>query len=248
MVDTEARAATADRQLAHLRGHPVWHAMPRIPADERAALQGRFHALCASWITVEPPGTVIDAARTDIRSSRATCGWAVQQMQETIARADTTGPAVDSVTEVVVRSEDIAGLVPRAQDCRLTWRPGCDQGRCGPPPKVGALTRGCEAGGPRFSTPSVVDGAPGDHHGPVVAFLALVEATKTLNALDRAWPSTVVIPHEDRCTNGCEWHATEVTRLAGIVGAAAEIQREERRLAQLGLPAPDWADNAALSG
>ena len=82
--------------------------------------------------------------------------------------------------------------------------------------------------------------------GQLTAFLSWVEATKTLNALDRAWPSTVAVPREDTLRERLQWHATEANQLGRVVGVATEIRSEELRLAQLGLRAPDWADDAAV--
>jgi len=80
---------------------------------------------CASWITCRTAGTV-DRRCADGHPQQPSDLWLgrFDQMQELIARATPQVSGWTRSTEVVVRSEDIAGLVPRAQELQATWRPG----------------------------------------------------------------------------------------------------------------------------
>ncbi|MGH3820171.1 MAG: hypothetical protein ACRDRE_20970, partial [Pseudonocardiaceae bacterium] len=113
-------------------------------------------------------------------------------------------------------------------------------------PKVGALaSKQVKQAAPLFEA-VLVDGLPPTTPAQLSAFLTWAEATKTLNALDRAWPTNIVIPPEDTLRKRLQWHATEVSQLNRVLTLAAALDREEQRLEQLQLPIPDWTDTVAI--
>lgn len=113
-------------------------------------------------------------------------------------------------------------------------------------PKIGALaSKQVKQAAPLFEA-VLVDGLPPTTLAQLAAFLTWADATKTLSALDRAWPTNVVIPPEDTLHERLQWHATEVAQLDRVLALAAELGHEEQRLAQLRLPIPDWTDTVAI--
>jgi hypothetical protein len=251
MIIAEARAAAADRQVDHVRGHPAWDVAHVVPGDERNALQDRLRSLRRDLAYLSSRAEPwVRAALADVNDNRGDL-WIgrLNQIRELIARAASSVQRLDSVTEVSVRGDDVAGLVPIAAELHRYLAAG-NTIKVGPDrrPRIGALTaKPVKRATPLFEAVSV-DGLPPTTAGQVTAFLVWVEATKTLNALDRAWPSATVIPHEDTVQERLQWHVTEADLLGRVVGLAVELQREERRLARLGLPAPVWGDDTAIRG
>ncbi|MGH3610962.1 MAG: AAA domain-containing protein, partial [Pseudonocardiaceae bacterium] len=200
LVARETATAAADSRLQHQRTHPAAAALHRLPVDARDALQARLHALVAEldylsgrrehWMA---------AALDDARSGRADL-WRARH-DHVIQLIDPAAQLVQelgSVTEVELRSTDIAGLVPLARNLYehlaggRTIKMGPDRRT-----KVGALaSKQVKQAAPLFEA-VLVDGLPPTTPAQLSAFLTWAEATKTLSALDRAWPTNVVIPPED---------------------------------------------------
>ena len=249
MVACEAATAAADSRLQHQRAHPAAAALHRLPVDARDALQARLHALIAEIEYLSSRREHwIPAALDDARCGRADL-WRARHdhVTQLIDRATPLVRELGSVTEVELRSTDIAGLVPLARNLH-EYLAGGRTIKVGPDrrPKVGTLAnKQVKQAAPLFEA-VLVDGLPPTTPAQLAAFLTWVEATKTLSALDRAWPTNVVIPPEDTLHERLQWHATEVAQLDRVLALAAELGREEQRLAQLRLPIPDWTDTVAI--
>jgi len=80
----------------------------------------------------------------------------------------------------------------------------------------------------------------------LTAFLTHVDAELQLAALDKAWPSDLVIPVEDTLRERLQWHATELEQLGRLLALGRELTIEEANLAQVGLAKPDWNDVASV--
>ncbi len=118
LVARETATAAADSRLQHQRTHPAAAALHRLPVDARDALQARLHALVAEldylsgrrehWMA---------AALDDARSGRADL-WRARHdhVIQLIDHATQLVRELGSVTEVELRSTDIAGLVPLARN------------------------------------------------------------------------------------------------------------------------------------
>ncbi|MGH3684671.1 MAG: AAA domain-containing protein [Pseudonocardiaceae bacterium] len=188
------------------------------------------------------------AALDDARSGRADL-WRARRghVIQLIDHATQLVQKLGSVTEVELRSTDVASLVPLARNLHehlaggRTIKMGPDRR-----PKVGALaSKQVKQAAPLFEA-VLVDGLPPTTPAQLSAFLTWAEATKRLNALDRAWPTNIVIPPEDTLRKRLQWHATEVSQLNRVLTLAAALDREEQRLEQLQLPIPDWTDTVAI--
>lgn len=249
MVAREAVTAAADSRLQHQRAHPAAAALHQLPVDARDALRARLHALVAEieYLSSRREHWMA-AALDDARCGRADL-WRARHdhVTQLIDRATQLVRELGSVTEVELRSTDIAGLVPLARNLH-EYLAGGRTIKVGPDrrPKVGALAgKQVKQAAPLFEA-VLVDGLPPTTPTQLAAFLTWVDATKTLSALDRAWPTNVVIPPEDTLHERLQWHATEVAQLDRVLALAAELGGEEQRLAQLRLPIPDWTDTVAI--
>src|SRR5207237_10891567 len=113
-------------------------------------------------------------------------------------------------------------------------------------PKIGALAaKPVKLAQPVFDRVRV-DGLPPTTSNALAAFLTWVEATKIVAALDRAWPEGVAVPRDDTLQERVQWHATELEQLYRVLRLADALDGEQRGLAELGLPRPDWTDLDAV--
>jgi len=249
LVAAEADAASADSLMQHRRAHPAAAAVERLPAAVRDALRVRLHSLVSEIDYLSSRQEQwIAAALHDVRSRRADL-WRARydQISNLVGGAMPLVRSLGPITEVELRSSDIGGLIPLARDLH-EYLSGGRTIKVGPDgrPKIGALApKPVRRAAPLFEA-VLVDGFPPTTLAQLKAFLSWMEATKTLNALDRAWPSNVVVPPEDTLYERLQWHVSEVAQLGRVLALAAELGREEQRLAQLGLPLPDWSDSSAI--
>jgi very-short-patch-repair endonuclease len=249
MVAAESAAAAADSRVQHQRAHPAAIVVHRLPVEARDALHARLHRLVGELDRLSSPREQWMAAALNDVCSRRADPWRARhdQISYLLARATQLVRSLGPVTEVELRSADVAGLVPLARNL-YEHLAGGRPIKIGPDrhPKVGPLApKPVKQAVPLFES-VLVDGLPPTTSVQLAAFLTWVEATRTVNALDRAWPSNVVIPPGKTLHERLHWHATEVAQLGRVLTVAAELGREEQRLAQLGLPIPDWADSAAI--
>lgn len=82
--------------------------------------------------------------------------------------------------------------------------------------------------------------------GHLDVFLMWAEATRMLDALDRAWPDSVHIPAEDTLSERFHWHVTELEQLHRVLMLGGALEQEKYGLTQLGLPLPNWNDLDAV--
>lgn len=91
-----------------------------------------------------------------------------------------------------------------------------------------------------------VDGLPPVTVEALSKFTAYVEAERTIDAIDRAWPANVTIPAEDTLHERLEWHRTELDQLRRVLALGEELSALEQHLATLHAPVPNWNDLAAI--
>lgn len=252
LAAAEAEAAAADRRVGHLRAHPGWDSLRLLPAQERADLRARITGLRQelSYLSGRREQW-IHAALADLHDHRGDL-WLgrLQQISILLERAGPYVRRLDAVTTVDVRGEgDPAALVPAARELQSHLTAG-NSVKTGPDgrPRAGPFTAGpVKRAAPLFEAVRV-DGLPPTTAERVEVFLDWVEATKTLDALDRAWPATTMVPREDTVHERLQWHATETALLHRVAGLAVELRREEARLGGLRVPAPRWNDDAEVGG
>lgn len=87
-----------------------------------------------------------------------------------------------------------------------------------------------------------VDGLPPTTVDAIDTFTTWLETTSFLDALDRAWPATMVIPEEDTLVERLAWHKGELDVLEAVIALGLDLAAAEATLSELGVPKPDWHD------
>ncbi|MDQ1250922.1 MAG: hypothetical protein QG597_5302, partial [Actinomycetota bacterium] len=110
-------------------------------------------------------------------------------------------------------------------------------------PKLGMLTpKTVKACAPLFQA-TRVDGRPPVSAATLNRLVARIELADCLDALDVAWPATVV-PPEDTLGERLAWHTTELQVLDKLMAFAERIDRMSERLGTLGVGELDWASTS----
>ncbi len=245
LVAAEASAAEHAQRFAVLRGHPAWAALRHLSPDERHAFRGRMGWLAeeAAALDARPEGWV-RAAMADVRGGRG-APWQARhgQLTDLITAAEPLIAQLGSVTQVQVTGGDADALVLLARELRAHVAAG-GRIKVGPggEPRPGAFApRSVKQAGELFGRVRV-DGLPPVRLDQLEAFLAWVEATRLLAALDRAWPAGIDIPAEDTLGEQLQWHQSERDLLGRVLGLGQRFALEERLHRERGLPRPDWRD------
>jgi very-short-patch-repair endonuclease len=246
-----AEQLEAGRAAAHeaLRGHPAFEAIRQLEPDTREELQRRIHRLTeeADELTHRREAWM-DEALTDVRAGRARV-WQSRagQIAELIGRAGPPVAQLGPLTEVEVGDGNVGPLVPLAHGLYAHLSGGGSL-KTAPDgtPKIGALApKPVKQAQPLFDRVRV-DGLPPTTAGQVGAFLTWAEASKTLAALDRSWPDSAQVSTEDTLNERLQWHITELDALHRVLKLGAALDAEQRWLAGLRLPRPDWTDLDAV--
>ncbi|WP_104478982.1 AAA domain-containing protein [Actinokineospora auranticolor] len=243
------RAATAEAdRFADLAGHQAFPAVQALPAATRADLRQRLSGLAdeADELARRREDWMGDAL-TDVRTGRAAI-WHSRATQVQRITAEVT-PVVDllgPLTSVTANGE-VGALAQLARSLREHLAGG---GKLKTNPdgtvKAGAFApKVVKLAQPLFDGVRVND-TPPTTTDQLDAFLRWVEATRSLDALDRAWPESVRIPAEDTLRERLDWHTTELAQLTRVLDLAVALEREERELEALGLPRPEWHDLNAV--
>ncbi|WP_327009770.1 AAA domain-containing protein [Dactylosporangium sp. NBC_01737] len=239
--------ANRDRHSPHRR-HPAFDAVHRLDAPVRRDLQHRLHGLAkiTEDLTRRREAWMSDAL-SDVRSGRARVWQArARNIADLIGRAAPLVEHLDQLTEVAAEG-DLAPLVGWAKGVLEHLAGGgklktASDGT----PRLGAFTaKAFKQAEPLFRRVRV-DGLPPTTPDHLNAFITWADATKILAALDRAWPEAVGIPKEDTLHERFQWHITELEQLDRVLGLADALAAEERTLAELELPQPNWTDVTAV--
>lgn len=248
-VRAERAAAEADRTHGPHKQHPAYGAIRWLAPLERQSLQERLHSLAeqAESFTLRREEWIRDALQ-DVLSGRASTWHArAAEVQKLLDHAAQPVRDLGSLTEVTVTGGDLGPLVNLATALSHHLRAG-GKLKTGPDgtPRIGALSpRPVKDAQPLFERVRV-NGLPPTSDESLAAFLAWVEATRALDALDRAWPASVRIPAEDTLAERLQWHLTEVQQLQRLLRLAEQLEAETGHLKRLGVPVPDWSDLASV--
>lgn len=249
LAAAERTAASVVDDHEHLRGHAAFEIVSHLDAEVRADLQGRLHLLAeeADSLARRREEWMNDAL-VDVRSGRAGIWQArARQIGDLIDKATPLVEQLGPLAEVEVRQGEVAPLaeLAKALDAYLEGGGSIKTTHDGAPKRGVFLSKAVRQAESLFAHVRV-DGLPPTTREQLAAFLAWYEITKTLAALDRAWPENVAIPSEDTLHERLQWHITELEQLCRVVALGEELQQEEQRLAELSLPRPDWNDLAVV--
>jgi AAA domain len=249
LASAERAAARAEEEFATLERHPAFAALRRIDPEARGALQRRLRQLTAEADDLarrrEP---WMSTALADVLTGRAGIWQArARQIADLIQRSSALVSQLGPLVQVEVSGENVHALVPLA-NALYAHLNGGNAIRTGPGgvPKIGALApKPVKQAQPVFDQVRV-DGLPPATIGQLAAFLTWAEASKTLAALDRAWPENTPLSTEDPLHERLQWHVTELEQLHRVLRLADALEAEQRGLAEHGLPRPDWTDLDAV--
>ncbi|MEV6373580.1 AAA domain-containing protein [Micromonospora musae] len=247
-VNAEAQARAADAGYANHRQHPAFDAIRAVSTAERTELQQNLHRLADTADDLARRSEAwMSEALTDVVSDRGEI-WQerAKQLQDLV---DQTKPHVQllGIAEVTSTGPELAPLVSLAQHLRQHLSDGgkikiAADGN----PALGMLTAKPVKAARDLFTHVRADGRPPVTTEALDRFLAWAEATRLLTGLDRAWPATVTIPPEDTPQERLTWHVTELGQLRRVLSLGAALSEQERRLVELRLPRPQWADLSAV--
>ncbi|MEU8242254.1 AAA domain-containing protein [Actinoplanes missouriensis] len=247
-VAAESRArATFDAHAGH-REHAAFAAVRTLPPAERNRLREHLHRLADTADELaRRRETWMSEALTDVVSGRGQI-WQrrAQQIQEL---ADQAHPLVGflGVAEIAVTGPELAPMVALARHLRQHLETGAKiKLAADGSPVLGMLTHKAVKAARDLFTGVRVDGRPPTSVQAIDHFLAWAEATRLLGALDRAWPSTVIVPPEDTLHERLVWHVTELSQLQRVLALGQLLAQQEQYLAQLRLPRPEWTDLSAV--
>lgn len=204
-------------------------------ADEAAALENRRE----SWM---------NDALTDIRSGRGSA-WVGRrrEISRIIEQAEPVISRIGVTTVVEIRDGNIDVHLAQAAALKAHLESGgkiktLSDGT----PKIGALAPKVVKSAEHFFAVVRVDGMPATTGEQLATFATWIQATRLLEAMDRAWPESVTIPHEDTMREELQWHLTEVEQLDHVLALGERLEQERVWLKQNHLPPPDWNDLQAI--
>ncbi|WP_232519750.1 AAA domain-containing protein [Actinosynnema pretiosum] len=249
LVAAERRAISAEEGHSALAGHSAFDAVRGLEPATREVLRQRLNGFAREAEDLSRRREQwMDGALADVLAGRAT-PWRSRghQVAQLVDRATPLVGRLGPLTEVEVREGELGALVALAGSLRAHVAEG-GKLKTNPDgsPKAGVLApKPVKQAQPLFQAVRV-NGVPPTSVEQLDAFLCWAEACKVLGALDRAWPDSVQVPVEDTLGERLQWHVTELAQLHRVLALGHELETEERGLAGLGLPRPNWTDLEAV--
>ncbi|WP_040927849.1 AAA domain-containing protein [Saccharomonospora azurea] len=248
-VTAERGAEARRREREELRHHPAFPAILRLDASQRDELRKRLGRIAdEQTVLAGGPEQWIPAALADVCAGRE-AAWRAQaeQLAALIEQTAQHVQRLGALTEVELPDDDAARMVALAREVLRYLEEGHRvKTAADGTPKVGRLApKVLKQAQPLFDSVKV-DGLPPTNTGQLLAVVTWFEASKMLAALDRTWPGRGD-SKTDPLHVRLQWHRTELGQLWRVLRLAEELRAEERRLAELGIPLPDWSDATALN-
>jgi very-short-patch-repair endonuclease len=230
-------------KYASLLAHDSFGFVRSLPTEVRDELRTRVSDLAERAMALERrEETWMNEALHDVRSDRHQT-WLARSAQ--VKRlADTAESHVERMghtTSVVVTDGDL-GVHQHIAKSLLTHIESGDKIKTLPDgsPKVGTFTsKTVKLAAPFFSSVKV-NGVPAITSEQLAAFIDWADATRTISALDQAWPVSVKIPDEDTLSAKLQWHRTEVAQLDKVLALGDQLELERSWFHANKLPTPDW--------
>lgn len=241
----ERDAASKAAAHAQLDDHEAFDAVRSLELGTRAQLQHQMHALAEQARTLEARHeSWMSGAVFDVRAGRAG-PWRARfdQVHDLAQRVKPLIEQLGPLTQVAVSGGDTPALTLLALHLRQHLAGGGTvKVAADGTPKTGFLSpKPVKDAAPLFEHVRV-DGLPPATDKQLGAFLAYVEAERSLDALDRAWPNDVHIPAEDTLSERLQWHVNELAQLGRVLDLGRNLADAEERLAALDIKPPSWTD------
>lgn len=249
LVTAERQAIAAEEGHGSLTRHTAFDAVRRLDQSTRTVLRQRLNGFAREaedlWRRREE---WMNDALSDVLAGRAN-HWRSRgnQVAQLIGRVTPLVDRLGPLTEVRVGPADMGALVALAGALRAHVGDG-GRLKTNPDgsPRTGPFApKAVKQAQPLFQAVRV-NSVPPTTADQLDVFLMWAEATRALGALDRAWPDSVHIPAEDTLSERLQWHVTELAQLRRVLALGEALETEERGLAGLGLPRPNWTDLDAV--
>ncbi|WP_232285215.1 AAA domain-containing protein [Saccharomonospora xinjiangensis] len=249
-VEAERAAQTRRQEREELRSHPAFSAVVRLDTRQRAELRKRLGRVADELaVLAGGPEQWIPAALDDVCAGRE-AAWRERAAQLANLIEQTTGHVerLGPLTEIELPGADAARMAALAREL-LRY---LDEGNriktaADGTPKVGRLApKVLKQAQPLFES-TRVDGLPPTSAQQLSAVVTWFEASRMLAALDRLWPEGTRVSTSNSHGERLQWHRTELGHLRRVVNLAETLRAEGERLAESGIPLPEWSDAVALN-
>lgn len=243
LAAAEAQAAVRKDQFGELLSHESFSFVRSLTAELRDELRARVSNLAEQAGNLERRQEAwMNDALHDVRSGRQQAWVARSAQVKSLAEAAVAlirriGPT----TTVLVSGGDFGVHQQVAKSLLAHVESGSAiKTRPDGSPKVGAFTaKTVKLAEPFFSAVKIND-LPATTKEQLATFIDWVDASRTVSALDQAWPVNVVIPDEDTLDEKVQWHVTEVAQLDKVLALGDQLEVERQWFQTNNLPVPDW--------
>lgn len=209
----------------------------------RGELRQRVSDLASRAANLERRGEAwINEALRDVRSGRQQT-WVARskQVKELAQRATELIGKIGVTTSVTVSDGDLGTQQQIAKSLMAHLDSGASiKVQPDGQPKIGAFTSKTVKLAAPFFTSVKVNDLPAVSTEQLSTFIEWVDATRTVTALDQAWPSNVVVPDEDTLSEKVQWHLTEVEQLDKVLALGQQVEIEREWFQRNNIPVPDW--------
>lgn len=242
-VVAEREAGAKKDSFGDLLGHESFAFVHSLNPDLRNELRERISKLAERASTLERREEVwMNEALRDVRSGRQQ-SWLARstQVKELAAAASQLVRRIGLTTRITVGDADFGTHQQVAKSLLALVESGSaikvlPNGQ----PKIGTFTsKTVKLAGPFFTAVKVND-LPAVTKEQLSAFIDWVDASRTITAMDQAWPVSVVIPDEDTFDEKVQWHLTEVAQLDKVLALGDQLEVEREWFQRNNLPVPDW--------
>lgn len=243
LVAAEQQAAARKDGYGDLLTHESFEFVRSLTTELRDELRGRVGNLAERAMNLErrEEAWMNDALR-DVRSGRQQA-WLARSAQVK-GLADAAGQLtrrIGPTTAVSVGGGDL-GVHQQIAKSLLAHLVSGGSIKTFPDgsPKIGTFTsKTVKLAEPFFATVRVND-LPAVTNEQLSIFIDWVDASRTVAALNQAWPVNVEIPDEDTLDEKLQWHLTEVEQLDKVLALGDQLDVEREWFQRNNLPVPDW--------
>ncbi|MEX3652599.1 AAA domain-containing protein [Mycolicibacterium fortuitum] len=243
LAAAEAQAAVRKDQFGELLSHESFSFVRSLTAELRDELRARVSNLAEQAGNLERRQEAwMNDALHDVRSGRQQA-WVARsaQVKSLAEAAGALTRRIGPTTAVLVSGGDFGVHQQVAKSLLAHIESGSAiKTRPDGSPKVGAFTsKTVKLAEPFFAAVKIND-LPATTKEQLVTFIDWVDASRTVSALDQAWPVNVLIPDEDTLDEKVQWHVTEVAQLDKVLALGDQLEVERQWFQTNNLPVPDW--------
>jgi len=247
LSDVQRESAAADAIAGHssVLSHEAFAFVSHLSADKRSELRDRVESLASEAMSLENRReSWMNEALTDIRTGRGST-WTTRR-DEVLRLASVAAPLVERVgAEFSIKApeEELPELYQQARILLTHLESGGKlKVTADGTARAGAMAPKPVKAAQRFLESVRINGLVPTSSEQVRLFVSWVDARRAIEAMDRTWPSTVVVPKEDTLREGLQWHRTEVEQLERVLALGTRIEAETEWFRGQKLPIPDWND------